>query len=465
MGKQTGKNNNKHNQEIAPPALFKKAIGLFQSGELADALATFDVIIALKPDFAEAHSNRGIVLQMLGRYEEALVSFNKSTEINPAYPNAYYNSGVVLQELGRYEEALSCFDKAIAVKADYSSAYNNRGSALQVLGRYEEALVAHDQAISLNPANVNAQWNKSILLLLMGRYEEGWSLYELRWRLKEYLPLARDFGKPLWLGNVDIRNKKILIYHEQGLGDTLLMLRYVSLLAAQGAEIILEVPASLHALAREIPGVSCVVAKGDFFPDFDLQCPFMSLPLAFKTKVESIPANVPYLKAPAAKLNLWKSRLGDKIRPRIGLVWSSGVVRQIDRRRSIPLDMMLPLLENNAEFHSLQIEYRDGDRQIIMNDQRLHDHAAEILDFGDTAALIEQMDMVISVDTAVAHLAGALGKPLWILLPYAADFRWLQKRKDSPWFPTARLFRQTAPDDWEEVLAKINNLQKQEIFR
>jgi len=432
-----------------------RGVILHARGRDVEALAAFDRVTALKPAFAEGHNNRGGALEALGRHDEALAAHERAIAFNPNYAVAHYNRGVALQSLGRYEEALNAFDRAAFIKPDYASAYNNLGSTLQVLGRYEEALAAHDRAIALNAANPEAWWNKSLLLLLTGRYEEGWRLYEWRWRLKEYLPLARQFAQPLWSGSEDIAGRTLLLHHEQGLGDTIQMLRYVPLLAAKGARILLEVPATLSALAGVLPGVAGVLQTGDVLPAFDLHCPFMSLPPAFKTGLETIPASMPYLKAPEGRVHLWKDRMGAKTRPRIGLVWSGGKTHKLDRLRSIPLATLLPLLERDAEFHSLQVEYRESDREILAKDGRLSDHSGEIKDFADTAALIEAMDLVIAVDTATAHLAGALGKPVWILLPYAPDFRWLRQREDSPWYPTARLFRQPAVNAWEPVIARL----------
>ncbi len=415
-----------------------------------EALSACDQAIVLSPDFADAHINRGNVLQALGRFEEAIEAYDLASRINPYGVEAFYNRGIALQNLERYEEALAAFDRVIAMKADSAEAYNNRGVTLQDMGRYEEALAAFDRAILILPDSAVIQSNKSILLLLRGEYEEGWRLYEWRLRKKEY----KRPGK-LWLGETDIKGKTILLYHEQGLGDTLQMLRYIPLLAQKGASVFLEVPASMLELVRNLPGVLGAWAQGENLPEFDLQCPFMSLPLAFQTTLATIPAAVPYLQAPENKVKFWKDRLGNKTCPRIGLVWSGTPSHKRDARRSIPLPVLSPLFKGKVEFHSLQIEYRDEDREILRENSRIADHSEEIADFGDTAALIEQMDLIISVDTSAAHLACAMGKPVWMMLPYSPDFRWLTNREDSPWYPTARLFRQPSPGNWDAVVAKI----------
>ena len=426
-------------------------------GRHGEALETYERALALKPDSPEAHNNRGNALRHLRRFTEAFESYERAIALKPDYAEAYYDYGNALKDLKRYDEALKYYEKALALKPDYPEAYNNRGNALQCLKRYDEALESYGKAIAQKPGYADANWNKSLLLILIGEYREGWRLFEWRWQTDDTRPLARHFAQPLWLGDAEteIGNKTILLYAEQGLGDTLQMLRYVPLLAAQGATVILEVPLPLVSLASEIPEAGQVIARGEPLPVFDVHCPFMSLPLAFKTTVDTIPKTVPYLKAPEMKKRLWRDRIGLKTRPRIGLMWSGSTWHKNDRNRSIPLEKFLPLLEWEADFHSLQKEYRASDREVLMREGRIRDHSEELADFGDTAGLMEQLDLVISVDTAVAHLAGALGKTVWVLLPHAPDYRWSVDRKDSAWYPTARLFRQAAPDDWDQVIHSV----------
>jgi len=444
-------------------AHYNRGVALQELGRLEEALTAWNQAIVIKPDYISAHFNIGIALQKFGRYDEALTAFDKTITLSHTYAEAHFNRGYVLEKLGRYEDAILAYDQAIIIKPDYADAHLNRGVALQALQKFEEAIFAYDQAIIIKPDFASACYNKSLLLLLRGEYEDGWRLYE--WRNEVEKRFARHFEKPLLCTeNKDLRGKTALLYSEQGLGDTIQMLRYVPLLAKHGMKIIMDGPASLHSLVRELPGVAGTVGRGEVLPDFDLQCSLMSLPLAFKTKVETIPNAVPYLKTPNSKVTLWKDRLGIKTRPRIGLVWSGGTAHFKDRERSIPLAMLLPLLDKNAEFHSIQKEYRDTDKELLaIHEDRLRDHSKEIVDFGDTAAIIEEMDLVISVDTAVAHLAGALGKPVWILLPYEPDFRWLINREDSPWYPTARLFRQSSVHDWKSVIATVKSALLEQI--
>ncbi len=420
-----------------------------------EALAAFERALELRPDYAEAHYNRGNALRDLGRAGEALAGFDRALELKPDYPEAHNNRGNVRQELRRYDEAMAAYDRALELKPDYPEAHNNRGNALQELRRYDEAMAAYDRALELKPDYAEASWNKALLLLLRGEYGEGWRLFESRWGTEDSRPMVRGFRQPLWLGDADLRGKRILVHAEQGFGDTLQMLRYIPMLLKREAEVLIEVPGPLVRLVTEIPGVSGVLAKGSPLPDFDCHCPFMSLPLAFETRIETIPADVPYLRTPAATMKKWGDRLGTKARPRIGLMGSGSTWHKNDRYRSIPLDRFYSLLDRDADFYSLQKEYRDPDREWLAVEPRIRDFSAELLDFSDTAGLIGQLDRVITVDTSVAHLAGALGKEVWILIPYSPDYRWLLDREDSPWYPTARLFRQTAPNDWDSVIARI----------
>lgn len=453
----------KHQRHPSPPAqkggelsakMFKQAVDFHRKGDTVQAMAFYKRTISRFPAFAEAHNNLGVILQALGKYEEALASFVRASTVKPDYIAAHNNGGNILKTLGRYEEALASYDRSIALNPDHE-AYNNRGDLLERFQRYDEALEAYDQAIALNPDHADAYWNKSLLFLSTGNYEKGWMLYEWRWQREKYKTLSSRYVKPLWIGDADVRGKTILIHQEQGLGDTIQMMRYVPMLSEQGAKVVLKVKDNLLPLMKDLPGVECVMKQEEPLPDYDLHCPFMSLPLAFKTTLETIPTSLPYLKAPESKSIYWKARLGDKILPRVGMAWSGAAGHANDRNRSVPLPKILPLLSCGAEFHSLQKEYRDADRKLVIHEERIKDHCYDLADFSDTAALIEEMDLVISVDTAVAHLAGALGKPVWIILPHTADYRWMADRQDSPWYPTAQLFRQPAFNDWDTVIEKM----------
>lgn len=419
-----------------------------------EALASFDKVIEIAPDFAEGHYNRGVLFSRMKRYEDAIESYEKAIALRPNYAIAYNNRANALRELRRYDEALSNFNTAITLNPQLAEAYYSRGVLLTDLTKFDEAMTDYETAIAITPDYPEANYNMSFLKLLTGNFEEGWTLYEWRWRTEHAEVNYEDYKRGLWLGEQPIAGKIILIRTEQGLGDFIHFVRYVPLVEAQGAKVILETPAALVPLMRTLNGTFTIVTKGDVLPNFDLRCPIMSLPLVFKTTLETIPATIPYLKADSGRQLIWRERLGPKSKPRIGLVWSGNPQHKNDHNRSIPLRLLKPLFELDVEFHSLQVEVRSED-QASLAELPIHTHSEALHDFADTAALVSELDAVIAVDTSVTHLAGALGKPIWILLPCVPDFRWLLGRNDSPWYPTARLFRQTALGDWEGVIQNV----------
>src|SRR5476649_2395300 len=310
---------------------------------------------------------------------------------------------------------------------------------------------AATRALAIAPDDVEARVNAGICRLLQGDLQGGWRWYESRWRR---LPLP-DHAPPQWCGDAPLAGKTILVYAEQGLGDTIQMCRYVALLAAQGADVVLRVQPALKALLSQLAGARMVLADGEPLPAFDYHCSLMSLPFAFDTSLATIPAGAPYLRADPARAAAWAQRLGAPAGRRIGLAWSGNRGHDRDGSRSIPLMQLRGLFGADAQFVSLQPELRAIDRIVLENDQRIASHAAQLTDFAETAALIAQLDLVISVDTSVAHLAAAMGKPVWLLLAYAPDWRWLLERDDSPWYPTMRLFRQSVRGDWDGVVAEV----------
>lgn len=418
---------------------------------LEAALADYTHAVALRPNYADAHYNRGVVLQDLRRLEESVSSYDRALEINPGIAEAYNNRGRALRALNRPEEALASYDQAIVLNPRFAQAFNNRGVALKVLGRLDSALASYECALELQPGFADAEWNIALLHLLAGDFERGWRLYEARWALQP----ARVFPQPLWLGERPIADKTILIHAEQGLGDAVQFCRYVPLIGRSNARIVLEVPRPLVSLASSLKADVRIVARGDELPPFDVHCPIMSLPLAFNTRLDSIPSEIPYLFADAGKAAAVRRSLGPKTRPRVGLVWSGGATHADDRNRSISLASLGPILNLPMEFHSLQKEYCGADQASLLGFPQIRDHQEELRDFSDTAALLSEMDLLVSVDTSVAHLAGALGKPVCILLPHAADFRWLLARSDSPWYPTATLFRQCSPGNWAGAIRSL----------
>ena len=431
---------------------------------LDEALLSFDRAITLKPDYADAYSNRGVLLNRLNRFEEALLSFDRAITLKPDYADAYSNRGNALKDLNRFDDALESYDRAIVLKPDCVEAYNNRAIVLQDVKRLDESLQSYDYAIALKPNYIDAYWNKSLLKILTGEYLEGWQLYEWRWKKEPLNNSLRVYEQPIWLGNESLINKTVLIYPEQGLKDYIQCIRYSALLEQLGATVILEVPLPLMKLASSLKGQFMLVESGSSLPDFDFHCPVMSLPLAFKTTVETIPTQMPYLFADKDKKKAWNKKLGKKILPRIGLVWSSSMEHKNDHNRSLLLKQLEALLELPVEFHSLQKEVREIDVNTLIDFHHIHQHQNDLLDFSDTAALVDAMDVVISVDTSVAHLTGAMGKKVCILLPYAPNYRWMLDRADSPWYPSATLFRQPAIGDWESVIAEVKQFLTESVL-
>ena len=435
-------------------AHFNRGNALQDLKRLDEALVSYDRAIALKPGYADAYNNRGNALRDLKRLDEALANYDYAIGLTPGYTDAYVNRGNALRYLNRLEESLASYEHAIALRPDYADAYFNRGIAFQDLNRLDEALASCERAISLKPDFAGAYWHKSLLKILAGDYEEGWRLYEWRWRDFQEA-FVRNFTQPLWLGDKSVAGKTLLIHAEQGLGDIIQFCRYVLMVEALGAKTVLEVPSSLVSLISTLKSNCTIVEQGKPLPTFDLHCPIMSLPLAFKTTVASIPATVPYLYAHQDRQMIWHQRLGNRTRTRVGFAWSGSTDHKNDHRRSIPLQVLEPLLQLPIEFHALQKDIRASDAAVLSNFRQIQSHHDELHDFSDTAALIQEMDVVIAVDTAVAHLAGALGQAVWILLPFAPDYRWMLERTDSPWYPTATLFRQPAIGDWSGVMSEV----------
>ncbi|MEZ5563498.1 MAG: tetratricopeptide repeat-containing glycosyltransferase family protein [Gammaproteobacteria bacterium] len=424
-----------------------------------EALASFDQALKRQPRHVEAHNNRGTALQNLNRHSEALASFDQAIALRPNYADALNNRGNALDALDRPLEALESIDRALRLRPDFAMAWNNRGVVLRNLNRLDEALQSTERAMALQPQYPDAHWNRSLILLMRGDFRAGWAEYEWRLSVPSLGNRPRPYAQPRWRGGEDLTGKTILVYAEQGLGDTLQFCRYTSLLADRGARVVLEVQRSLRTLLAGLAGVDELLCPGDELPPFDLYSPLLSLPLAFATDLESIPAPRSYLAADPLRVEVWRSRLhtqcADTSARRIGLVWAGNPSLTQDRHRSIPLASLLLLAAPGLQLCSLQKDLRPGDRELLAAHPEIPHFGDELNDFADTAALIESLDLVISVDTAVAHLAGALGKPVWILQRYSPDFRWLLGRDDSPWYPSARLFRQPQRGDWDSVIAEL----------
>jgi tetratricopeptide (TPR) repeat protein/ADP-heptose:LPS heptosyltransferase len=478
--------------QLAPEcadAHFAKGNLALGRGRADEAVASYDKALACEPDLAMALTNRGVALMRLDRRQEALDSYDKAVAIQPDCVAAHANRAEVLVGMGRPAEALGSSDKALALEPDHLHALGHRCAALILLRRYDEALTSLDRAlalaprlvhllvwrgvvlrylrrlddaeesfckaISIAPDDVEANFHKGLLRLLLGDYPGGWDGYERRWqRQGREAVLSRGFREPLWLGQGSLAGKTILLHAEQGLGDTIQFCRYAPLVREAGAHVLLEVQPPLKRLLEGLSAVDRLVARGEPLPAFDLHCPLGSLPLAFATTLGTIPAHVPYLATRSALTASWSERLGRKKGPRVGLVWAGNAGYGNDGNRSMPATELDALLGKGFELVSLQKRVRDRDLQWLRGHPEVRHFGSDLQDAADTAALVALMDVVISVDTFVAHLAGAMGKPLWILLPFVPDWRWMLDRDDSPWYPTARLIRQPARDDWKTVMAR-----------
>jgi tetratricopeptide (TPR) repeat protein len=429
-------------------------------GETSEAATCFRKALQLKPDYAEALNNLGSALNDLGEPGEALACYRKALELNPDYAEALSNLGNTLRAQGELDEALACHHRALALEPGNAIAHTNLGATLHDLGKYDEALSCFRKALELEPDIAATHWNLALILLLRGDLAAGFEFYEKRFEGTENNglatandTLAKLAAKPRWQGEgEDLQGKTLLVWTEQGLGDTLMMLRYLPLLKQKGAgKILVSCQDAVTRIMQTLPDVSRVIGNGEPFPlaAFDCHCPMMSLPYLFGTRLENIPNAVPYISVPPDMSKKWSPRLEAIKDLKVGLVWAGSKTQKKDFLRSIPLQRFAPLLAvPGVQFISLQ-------KGEAIRDAALMDWMEECADFLDTAALVQQLDLVISVDTAVAHLTGALGKPVWLLNRYESEWRWLLQREDSPWYPTMRIFRQPALHDWESVIAQV----------
>jgi Flp pilus assembly protein TadD len=430
-----------------------------EAEDYSQAEYEFRKSLELTPDRASTLTNLSAALLKLKRYSEARATARKAILVKSDNCEAYLNLGLLEIELNNFEAAVKFFDKAIILKPNYHEAFSNKGNVLNKLKRYDEAITHFDRALSLKPDYHEASWNKSLCLLLQGDFENGLPLYESRWASDKVSQIAvkRFFDKPVWLGKESLQDKTILIYGEQGLGDFIQFYRYVKLVVDLGAKVILEVHKSLASLIKGLDGISQLVIKGEELPFIDYHCPLLSLPLAFKTNLNTIPNKGGYINLDnhPNKIIEWKARLGSKLKPRIGLAWSGNPHHQNDHNRSLLLKDILPFLPNQFEYISLQKEVREVDKLTLDSNPHILNFAGYLNDFLDTAALIDSLDLVISVDTSVAHLSGAFGKKTLLLLPYVPDWRWLLDRDDSPWYLSMKLYRQAFIGDWNSVLGSV----------
>lgn len=457
-----------------------------------DALASYDTAIALSPGYAKAHGNRGVLLHQLGRLDEALESFGRAIALDPhdanafnnrgsllkamkrcdeavkdyddalalkpGYADAHKNRGTALQEMSRCEEALVSYDQALALRAAYPEALNNRGNVLLELGRFEEALASWDRAVALKPEFANALLNRGMAYMSLGRFSEGWVGFEWRWQANGIPQQPGTVSAPLWQGE-DLTSRHILVWAEQGLGDTIQFCRYLPLLAQRGAKVSFLAPAKLVRLLGSLPGdltIAPAVVTGE---EFDFQCPLMGVPLRFGTELASIPAPIPYLAAAEHRIADWRGRLGLG-GFKIGIAWQGNPELRVDRERSIPLAAFLPLIALPG-VRVISLQKQVGVDQIAHLPAHAHlETLGDDFDSGpdaflDSAAVMACLDLIVSSDTSIAHLAGALGCPTWVALKQNPDWRWLQEGAVCPWYPTMTLFRQQRRGEWSDVFERM----------
>jgi tetratricopeptide (TPR) repeat protein len=438
-------------------AVSNLGLALHNAGRFAEAIAQYRNALALSPRHPEILYNLGNTCLSLDHINDALASYDEALANDPSHVGARVNRGNVLLRFNRPRDALQSYDQALVLMPGHPQILTNRGHALRRLDRPQEALADFEAALAKNPEFPEAHFESALARLTLGDFETGWKAYEWRWKTGAFADKRRAFRQPLWLGQ-PLSGKTILLHAEQGFGDTIQFIRYARLVADRGARVICEVQPELVSLLSQLEGQFegvAIIAKGDTLPAFDLHCPLLSLPLAFGTELSTIPADTPYLAAPEARVAHWRDRL-PRGRPRAGFVWSGSAAHKNDANRSIPLTALAPLFEDLPfACFSLQREMREADREALLGIANLRDLAVELNDFADTAAVISLLDVVVSVDTAVAHLAGAMGKPVLILLPHAADFRWLRASTDTLWYPAAKLLRQAAFGDWDSVIGRL----------
>jgi tetratricopeptide (TPR) repeat protein len=441
-----------------PQHIFTKGSALLQAFNAAEALGCFQRILSSHPNDPTVNLFAGTALHDLGRYDEAVACYRIALSHAPQMGEAHNNLGNSLLALGQFTEAAECFSRAAALLPNSPVPLAARASALQALGNVTEAEMECRRALLRDPAFPAAHWNLALNLLLQGRYEEGWQEYEWRWQKPDFTSPRRHSDVPLWDGS-PLNGQTILLHAEQGFGDAIQFVRYAPLVAEQGGSVVLECHPELVSLFRGLPEVTMVVPFGTPLPHFSFQAPLLSLPRILKTSLRTIPNAIPYLTVPIEKKHKWSSQMA--VYPsslRVGLVWAGSKIHGQDRLRSLPLKLLEVFAGlDGVTFFSLQMG--ESKRQLALSS--LSDHVIDLCntieDFADTAACIEQLDLLISVDTAVAHLAGSLGTPVWLLLHFTPDWRWLLDREDSPWYPGMRIFRQNLPGEWGDVAERIKS--------
>ena len=439
----------------------------------AEAEAAFRAALDLDPGHIDARNNLGNACLVQQRYEEAAAYYAAVLAVRPGFPPALYNLGSALFARGHPQEAETQYRAALSGESAgpdptrYAQVWCHLGVALMAQVRHEEAVACFDEALRRMPGDVLAETNRGMALLALGRLSEGWEGYERRWDMPGFEPPEPEYAPTAALRDPDaMSGHSVLLRYEQGAGDTLQFVRYAPLLAARGVQVHLFVQAGLGTLLATVEGVASVHEAGQLPPPCDAIWPMASLPCAFHTDLATIPADVPYLRVPLDRAAAWRDRLGQSAKRRIGLAWSGAAGHAHDHLRSIPAGHFARLLRvPDCEYHLLQTEVRSVDDEWLEGEPSIVDHRRALADFAETAAAVSVMDLVITVDTSLAHVAGALGRPTWILLAYSAEWRWMTDRVDSPWYPTARLFRQPRSGDWEAVLSAVEAALRDEAQR
>jgi tetratricopeptide (TPR) repeat protein len=433
---------------------------LLKQGNPDEAAQSYQRALKIEPESPHALTGLGTVLLRQNKGAEAAIAFGQALEISPDQPETLCNLGNLLRNQGKYDEAVETLRKAITLQPKMTAAHINLGNALKSRGDWDGALNAYQHALSLEPDNAETHWNQAQVLLLMGRFDEGWPEYEWRTRCDDFRSLIWKAGGPAWDGS-RLDGKTILIYCEQGFGDSIQFVRHAEALAALGGKVIVKCPPKLQALFQTVPGVDRAVTHLDRSVLYNVQASLLSLPGLLGTNMETIPATVPYFTPPATGTR----NLDADGKLKVGISWAGSPAHKNDRNRSMSLDLLKPLLDvEGFAFYSLQFGERSQDIDHLGLSDSIIDLGRDLDGFTATASVMEALDLIISVDTSTVHLAGALGKPVWTLLSFAPDWRWLLGRDDSPWYPSMRLFRQQSPGDWQGVVDSVESALRQRLL-
>ncbi|MBF0329839.1 MAG: glycosyltransferase family protein [Nitrospirae bacterium] len=436
-----------------PSAYNNLGVALSESGQLDDAIEAYSKAVSLMGEYAPAYDNLGLALKRNGKLSQAIECFKKAISIDPSYAKAWYHLGNSLYEIGDMDSAEKHLVRATELAPLFADAYGNLGSVYNEKKELSKAIKCYREAIRIKPDHANAHWNLSLALLLSGEFEEGWKEYEWRFALKD--SEKRIFSKPKWDCSSQITGKSLLIHTEQGFGDAIQFIRFAPMIKKMDAKIILECQKELTRLFSKVEGVDTVIPEGEKLPEFDLHYPLLSLPLALGITSTNIP-NLPYISPDENEANKWGELLGTLKTLKIGLVWAGKPNHFRDRLRSVPASVFAPLLEvAGARFYSLQKQNHEYAKTEEIESWGIIDFTDKFYDFADTAAFISKLDLVVTVDSAIAHLAGAMGKLVWVMIPFVPDWRWLKKETNSRWYPTMKLFRQEEPGKWEPVVMSL----------